>query len=226
MRNLHVTALAIVALLILASISNAAILSEDVAYWYVNGSNLDTKFNPTSDWLDQMTAAGALRVKVQQTVFDAVQTQSMLQRNGDGVHTGYLYAYTVSSLNVGNADDPADWGITRFSADWAPAPLYVTTSRQTLPDWVVDTSTTKPAWKWTSATNPGIMPGESVGGFWAVSNISVDGRVSANVVHIGPFGPGTLTGETTGPVIPDAPTFVSLAAGLMGLGLTRRLRRK
>jgi hypothetical protein len=227
-RNLYLTGLAVVALLAAtACASNAGILSEDAAYWYINGSQLDTVFNPTTDWLSQMTAAGPLRVRVQQTVYDAAQTLSMLQRNDDGdTNPGYLYAYTASNLNVGNSADPADWGITNFNANWTPTPLYVTTSRQTPTDWAVDTSTTKPAWQWTSAAEPGIMPGESVGGFWAVSNISVDGRLNANVVHVGPLGRETLTGKTAGPLVPDPPTFLSLAAGLMGLGLTRRLRRK
>lgn len=227
MRNIFLTSLAVAALFMTASVSHAAILSEDIAYWYINGTNLDTSFNPSAEWLSQMK--DTLVVKVQQTVYDQAQTLSLLNRNhsGDGTsHPGFLYAYTVSNLNLGDSNDMADMGITNFAAAWTPTPLFVTTSAQTPILWQVDTSSsTKPAWKWTSATIPGILPGESVGGFWAVSNISVDGHINANAVHVGPLGRETLTGKTTGP-LPDAPSILSLATGLLGLGLTRKRRGK
>ena len=208
MKNLYLTGLTVAALLMAVSVSHAAVLSEDVTYWYVNDIRV---------------------VKVQQTVYDQAETLAILQGNGNtNAPAGFLYAYSVSNLNVGNPANAADLGITEFAVNWATAPTYVTTSSQTLPQWQWDTASgAQPAWKWTGAPIRGITPGETVGGFWAVSNIGVDGTVNASVGHtIDPFSHETLTGKTTGPFVPDPPTFMTLAAGLLGMGLTRRFRRK
>lgn len=225
MRSLYLTGLAAIVLLVATSVSFAGVIHEDFAYWYTDSGQTQTIFNPSTDWLNQNV--GKLLIKVQQTVYDEASTTALLQENGDGTRSGFLYAYSVTNLYVGTPGDTSDKGITRFNVNWTPAPLYVTTDKQqTLPNWVVDTSVTQPAWKWTSAISPGIKPGRTVGGFWAVSNVGVDGVVNAGALHVGPNGEETFNGKTTGPMVPDAPTFLSLATGLMGLGLTRRLRRK
>lgn len=208
------------------SVLQASILSEEEAYWYIGTTGIETKFNPDGDWLSAMAAAGTLRVRVQQTVYDQAQSAAMLLRNGDGNRTGYLYVYSISNLRVGDPLDAEDWGITQFSANWAVAPDYITTSRQTLPDWKVDTSGNPPAWKWISTEWPGLLPGETVGGLWALSSIARTTDANAEAVYAGSGDPETLTGIVRGPYVPNAPTVLSLVTGIMGLGLTRRLRRK
>ena len=223
MRSLYLIGLAVVVLLTMASASYASVIHEDIAYWYQDGSSILTLFNPSTDWLNQNT--GRLLVKVQQTVYDEAQSRTILYRNGNGLVNGFLYAYSVTNLNVGDAMDLADMGITKFAIDWAVAPTFVTTSKQTLPGWVVD-SPAQPSWKWTSTVDPGILPGDTVGGLWAVSNIGVDGVTNAHATHVGPLDPHYLTGKTTGPqLVPDAPSFASLAAGLIGFGAWRRRRK-
>ena len=225
MRNLCLIGLAMIVLLAAASGSYADVIHEDVAYWYMDNDGIGTRteFNPNWLWLEQNT--NKLLVKVQQTVYDKAQSSTILYRNGNGVVDGFLYAYSVTNLNVGDPTDLADMGITNFAVDWSVAPTLVTTSKQTLPSWVVD-SPTQPSWKWTSTVDPGILPGETVGGLWAVSNTGFDGYVTAYANHGGSLNPSRLGGLTTGPIVPDAPTFISLAGGLMGLGLVRRFRRK
>lgn len=227
MTKLYLIGLAVVVLLAMACASYASLLHEDVAYWYRDGDQILTQFDPTAQWLESWIPTGHVLLKVQQTVYDDVSTLSILKRNGNGTnHPGYLYAYSITNLNLGNPDDLADMGITNFAVNWDTAPTFVTVSRATLPGWAADTSVaTGPAWKWTGAVDPGVMPGETVGGFWAVSNVSVDGQVNAGAVHVGGLGAETLNGRTSGP-IPDAPTWLALVSGLAGLGLTRRLRRK
>lgn len=225
MRSLYLTGLVIVVLLTAVSVSYAGVLHEDVAYWYTNGSQTLTEFNPNTDWLN--LNVDRLLVKVQQTVYDQASTKTILFRNGNGQVNGYLYAYSVTNLNVGDASDLEDIGITKFAVGWTTAPILVTTAKQIVPGWVVDTAP-QPSWKWTNAVDPGILAGDTVGGFWAVSNTGEDGYIDAHATHVGPLGPHDITGRTTGPkdpIVPDAPTFLSLAAGLIGMGLTK-LRRK
>jgi hypothetical protein len=226
LKTLRIVGLVAIAIVLSTSVLQASILSEEEAYWYVGESGLETKFNPDGNWLSEMAAAGALRVRVQQTIYDQAQSAAMLLRNGDGEHTGYLYVYSISNLRVGNPLDNEDWGITQFSANWAVAPDYITTSRQTLPDWIVDTSGNPPSWKWISTEWPGLLPGETVGGLWALSSIAKTTDAGAEAVYAGSTDPEVLTGIVRGPYVPNAPTVLSLITGFMGLGLTRRLRRK
>lgn len=223
MRNLYLIGLAVIVLSTAASVSYASVLHEDVAYWYKDGNSILTQFNPSTDWLNQNTSR--LLVMVQQTVYDVAQSKTILYRNGNGMIDGYLHSYSVTNLNVGDAMDLADMGLTTFAIDWQVAPTLVTTSRQTVPGWAVD-SPTRPSWKWTSAVDPGILAGDTVGGFYAVSSVDNDGIVTAHTTHVGPLDPHNLTGQTTGPQLaPDAPSFLSLAAGLLGLGVWKRRRK-
>lgn len=203
----------------------AGMLHEDVAYWYLDGGRLLTIFNPSTDWLEENISTGRVLVKVQQTVYDPVSALSILARNGDGTdHVGCLYSYTVTNLNVGDLDDPADVGITAFIVDWSVAPVYVTIARHAPVGWVVDTeSPSQPAWKWTG-TMPGLLPGNTVGGFWAVATIGTDRVVDATAAHSIGRDSEMLRGKTTGP-IPEAPAILALATGIVGIGVVASIRR-
>lgn len=218
------TTLVVAVLMAAVSVSFAGVLYEDVAYWYTDNGAIKTIFNPTSDVLNPLVSAGRVMVKVQETVYDPVFTQAMLVRNGDGAKTGYLYAYSITNINCGNPADLSDLGLTAFKPEWNIAPIYVTLSKQTPIGWEVDTSTASPSWKW-AKTDPGLLPGETVGGFWAVSSVGVDGQIDGHVIHVGGLGNETFNGRTTGPV-PDPPSILALMTGFIGLAGLKSLRRK
>lgn len=227
MNKLHRIGLMAAVFVVFTSALHAGIISVETAYWYLGEQGLATKINPDSDWLVQMAAEGTLRVRVHQTVYDPAESSAMLLRNGDGQRTGYLYVYAVSNLNTGDSTDLSDWGITNFSANWSVAPIYVTTSRQTMPDWIVDQSANAPAWKWQNTQFPGILPGETVGGLWALTNVATTAETDASATHRVVSDEETLTGTVRGPyIVPDAPSVLALASGFIGLGLTRRFRRR
>ena len=225
MKNTCLICLLAAALMVACIPACAGMLHEDVAYWYRDGDRLLTVFNPSTDWLGENIPIGRVLVKVQQTVYDPVSAISILARNGDGTdHVGCLYSYTVTNLNVGNLDDPADMGITAFAVDWSVAPLYVTVARHAPIGWVVDTeSPSQPAWKWTGTT-PGLLPGSTVGGFWAVTSIGAERVVDATAVHVVECNSEALRGRTTGPV-PEAPAILALATGIIGIGVGASTRR-
>lgn len=220
MRNIRLGTLTAFILILATSVSFAGVIHEDIAYWWMDNQTLQTIFNPSTSWLNGHL--DSIQVKVQQTVYDANYTSAILTRSGITNVTGYLYAYTVSNLNCGDIADLTDMGLTSFKVNWSVAPTYVTVSPQTPAGWVADTSVSVPAWKWTGAA-AGILPGESVGGFWAVSNVNTDGEVAATAVHVGESGTD-LVGKTTGPV-PDASSLSVLLTGLAGLGMLK-FRRK
>lgn len=226
MRNVCLMYLMVAALLVAFVPAHAVTLHEDVSYWYEDGDDILTIRNPAPDWLAGNMPTGRVLVRVQQTVYDPVSTFSILKRNGDGEsHPGYLYSYSVTNLNVGDPDDLTDMGITKFAVNWGITPAYVTIARHASLGWAVDDdSPAKPAWKWTG-TGEGILPGNTVGGFWAVANVGTDRWVNASVIHAVGIDLRTLPGETSGPT-PEAPTFLSLAAGIVGLGVVRRTRRR
>ncbi len=221
--SLLIAALALVLLTGVASF--AGVISEDVTYWFKVGDSVDTMMNPSTEWLQQNTAN--LLVKIQQTVYDQATTMAMLNRNNpdEGTnHPGFLYAYSVTNLNVGDLTDLADRGITSFRVEW-PTPYYATVSRQTPFGWEVDTSVSSgPSWKWTPV-DPGLLPGDTVGGFWAVSNVGEDGVCNSAVVHLAGLGARDIYGRTTGPC-PEPGAYMSLLAGMGGFGLMVRMRRK
>lgn len=222
MRVLRQIAVVVALVLLVASASCAGLIHEDVTYWYNGAKGPDSIQNPNTAWLEANMSA--LVIKIQQSVYDQASSAAMLAANGDPAQSGYLFAYSVTNLSLG---DPAGPGITRVQVDWASQYLvYATVSHgQTLSGWEVDTGAgSAPAWKWTS-TGPGITPGQTVGGFWAISNVGVDGECNSRVLLGGLGEPQGFAGKTTGPC-PEPATFVSLFAGITGLGLMRRLRRK
>lgn len=223
MRKFFLVGFTIVILLLSASISEASLLQQCTAYWYRNGDQIVTQFNPSTEWLNDMIPTGQILMSVQQAVYDPVSTFSILKRNGDGTsHTGFLYAYSITNFSMGDSDIENDMGLTEFKVDWTPAPVYVTVARSSLPDWVVDTTVSdRPAWKWMGNLTPGVRPGETVGGFWAVSNVSVSGELQATTL----CGLDAFAGRTVGPV-PEPASFATLVMGIVGLGLKKRLRGK
>lgn len=227
MRNARLIVITVILILLATTASQALILHEDNTYWYKDGNNVATILNPDQTWLNTMVPTDRLLVKIEETVYDRPESLEILQGNRDvNAPTGFLYAYSISNLGIGVANNPADKGITQFSVSWAVQPTYVTTNKdQMRPEWVVDdTSVTKPAWKWTSTVDRGITKGMTLGGFWAISNISEDGECRAEV-YSDPFGGAPWMGKTTGPC-PEPGSIVSLFAGIAGLGLTVKLRRK
>lgn len=203
--------------------AHAAIIGEDIAYWYqlADTSPVQTVFNPSLQWLTDNR--DFLLIKIQQTVYDPVQCAEILTRDGQNVVNGYLYAYSVSNLNWNE-------GITSFSVNWAVQPLLVTKSSRTTPSfWSVNGGVTYPEWVSTPSNIPGIAPGETVGGFWAVSDIGNDqvgvGAVVGSITT--PLGTSSyMLGETSGPMVPDPASILTLAMGMAGFGLTRVLRRR
>lgn len=203
--------------------AHAAVISEDIAYWYTTteDSALLSIFNPDADWLQ--ANLGNLIIKVQQTVYDPVQTEQILSRDGQKAGTtGYLYAYSVTNLNW-------EEGLTGFRVEWPIESLFTTVSNRVTPlGWSVNTSAATPEWSYNPATTYGIAPGETVGGFWAVAATGEDrvGSAGAASLAIGPNDiPYWLIGQTTVPV-PDPAPIATMLVGLSGLGLTRLLRRR
>lgn len=223
MRYLLLCVVVAIVLLLSASFSQASLLHQDTAYWYRDGDQIITQLNPSTEWLNQMIPTGRVILNIQQSIYDQVSTMSILRRNGNLTsYSGYLYAYSVTNLCAGGLDEVNDIGITSFAVDWAPEPVFVTASRQIMPNWTVDDSHFKPAWKWAGSLSPGIRPGETVGGYWAVSSVLYNSDIWASAACISALGQETLTGKIVS--VPEPATLVALVAGLMGLGFTRRPR--
>ena len=206
----------------------AGVLSEDVAYWYLELGAPSTVFNPGTEWLDEWIPTGDVLLKVQQTVYDEEYCNGLLDRNwpgeGDVDYEGYLYAYSVTNINWG---DPATSnGVVRFMVDWMVTPQLVTTSRVQTPDgWAVDGSIDDPTWIWTDANEPGLLPGQTVGGFWAVGPVGPDTIVDGWAELENPPSPEMIWGKTTGPVA-EPMSLAVLLGGTAALGLRRiRLRK-
>ena len=225
MRNARLIVITVILILLATTASYAGTISEDVTYWFKTTNGTDSIMNPSTDWL-RLNDANLL-VKVQQTVSDQATTLASLNRLSpdEGTnHPGYLYAYSVTNLGVGDPANLADMGITSFHVDWRTS-YYATVSHQTPSGWVVDSSVPGgPTWKWTPV-DPGLLPNETAGGFWAVSNVGVDGECTSKIIHLAGLGSTDIYGRTTGPC-PEPGSIVSLFAGIAGLGLTVKLRRK
>mgnify|MGYP005840908873 CR=1 FL=1 len=207
---------------------SAAVISEDVSYWYrADDGSLLTEFNPAAEWLS--TNLPRLLIKVQQTVYDVASCNAILERAGqkDKEYIGYLYSYTVTNLDWGDLADPTERGLTKFTVNWGSvAPQKVTVSAQTPAKWIVDTSVTDPAWVWNDPVLAGLLTGESVGGLLAVGPVAPDGVVTAVADRSGPDSIALqLVGQTTGPVT-DPASIVTLMSGIVGLAATRLRRRK
>lgn len=206
---------------------DSGVVSEDVSYWYMDNDTVQTIFNPSTQWLDEWIPTGAVLLKVQQTVYDEVYCAALLglQGEADPNNPGYLYAYSVTNINWGN---PFYSGLSRFEVYWDIEPLLVTTSaRQTPAGWQADDSAGYPAWDWTLLPNtPGLLPGETVGGLWAVAPAGPDDVVDAGAQMVIGDCIVPIMGQTTGPVVPAPASVVTLLTGLAGLGAMRIRKRK
>lgn len=224
----------VVSAICMVGVSSAAVISEDVAFWYQIGSGpVLTQFNPSTDWLGEN--ANSLLVKVQQTVYDQTSTALILTANGDDPNTfqgGFLYAYSVTNIDWRQAVESN--GIQAFGVNWGPSvPLLVTTDqRQLSPYWLPEydppgseAPMVGPAWLWRpSQPISGLLPGETVGGFWAVAQTGedgiLDGVMATGEIDVEPI---LLWGKTTGPV-PEPSGIIALACGLGGIGVIWRRR--
>lgn len=212
----------VAALMAFGAVAQAAVISEDVSYWYwLQDQSIATVFNPDSVWLQ--ANLGYLIIKVQQTVYDLEQSAQILERDGQTPPAaGYLYAYSVTNLNW-------DDGLTGFKVDWGVESLFTTVSKRVTPSgWNVNLLSSTPDWYYSPTSDYGIAPGETVGGFWALASTGEDRVVSASAASITAGGievPYWIAGQTTGPV-PDPAPITTMLMGLSGLGLTRLLRRR
>lgn len=107
----------------------------------------------------------------------------------------------------------------RGSARLGVRPTYVEAGRnQMSPYRVADrASANNPNREWTHGIDRGITRGLKPGGVWTTSNSTADGQYKP---FLNAFGTGVPN------VVPEPGAFVSLFAGIAGLGLTRMLRRK
>lgn len=232
------TALAFFAAALLLSAvagAQAGAISEDVAYWFwQENQTVGTIFNPDSAWLSANLSRVIL--KVQQTVYDIESTALILAANGDEPPAGgYLYAYSVT--NIGWFESFASGGLTAFAVDWGFQPLMVTVDRKQQPTGAWTPSymflnysppdVSGPGWTANIAGGgSGILPGSTVGGFWAVAPTGQD-RVVMAAGATGDFltqEGWRLVGHTTGPV-PEPVGLLTLSMGAAALALRKKLAR-
>lgn len=215
--------------------AHAGAISEDVAYWYwLEDQSIGTIFNPDSSWLSANLSRVAL--KVQQTVYDIESTALILTANGDQPPAeGFLYAYSVT--NIGWFDSFAGGGLTAFVVDWGFVPMLVTVDHKQQPAgaWTPGyvflnyspPDVSGPGWTANVAGGgSGILPGSTVGGFWAVAPTGED-RVVGAAGATGDYlsqEAWQLIGQTTGPV-PEPIGMLTLAMGAGALALRRKFAR-
>ena len=208
--------------------ANAGAISEDVAYWYwLEDQSIGTIFNPDSGWLSANLSRVVL--KVQQTVYDIESTALILTANGDQPPAeGFLYAYSVT--NIGWFDSFAGGGLTAFAmlvtvdhkqqpaGAWTPGHVFLNYSPPDVngPGWLANVA----------GGGSGILPGSTVGGFWAVAPTGED-RVVGAAGATGDYltqEAWQLIGQTTGPV-PEPVGLLTLAMGAGALAIRRKIAR-
>jgi hypothetical protein len=167
------------------------VISEDVTYW---------------------TVGNDLLAKVQQTVYDQSWTEVLksLQIIPQDT-TGFLYSYTVTNLGVWDKINLC--GIKTFEINWGFKPKVVNYASD-IP-WTFTATDTGPKWTWTGGSY-GLIPGRTAEGLWVFADTGKDEWKQASVIG-GANGSIVVTGETTGPVVPEPGTMASLLAGVAGL---------
>lgn len=207
------------------------VISEDVMYWYHDAET--QKVSWTMNW-SEIQGNDVPLVKVQQTVYNQEYTALLKEWHTIPVELdGYLYAYSVSNLNVlERIPDPGkpgmfiNSGIKEFHVNWALPAITVTTSVETPDTWDPFYLSTGPTWMY-RGNGPGMLPGETIGGFWAFADTGNDGLTPARI-KAGTNGSIEFWGMTTGPaVLPEPGGVAVLLSGMAGmLGYVVKTRRK
>jgi hypothetical protein len=205
-------------------------MSEDVIYWYHDAEMQRVSW--TMNW-NVIQGNDVPLVKVQQTVYN--QEYTALLKEWQMIPTdvnGYLYAYSVSNLNVlERVPDPGkpgtfiSSGIKEFHVNWAVSAVKVTTSPETPATWNASSLLSSPTWTY-QGSGSGMLPGETVGGFWAFASTGNDGLTPA-VIKAGANSSIEIQGMTTGPIVPEPGGIAVLLSGMAGMfGYVIKTRRK
>ena len=217
---------AIVVLLLfgVVSVSNAGVLSYDIAYWCWSDSahtNMTTKFNTKPDDLN------SIALIVHQVVYDDQTSRTKLVQNGEnpdslGITPLYLYSYSV--YNISWLEDTG-LGLTQFMVDWnAPSRLITKVNSRMMQDWIASNDGNSLKWTWT-ADNIGLRAGGGIGGFWAVASSCESDPTNASVKS----GDGDVINEgisVMGPgLVPEPASLIALLIGIIGLSQKRLFRR-
>lgn len=207
----------------------AGVLSDHICYWVRMGDgSVETVINPdTADWTWLRQNWSSVLLRVQQTVYDSESTSVLLAKSDyTAPEDSCLFSYSVS--NIGWFDSIDNGGMKSFAVEWDFMPVMVLTSAwQTPAGWTASSSETGPVWTWTPPVGeqdaPGLLPGSSVGGFWALASTGETCVVDCCASTSEGNGEIVILGKTIAPVPEPAGVF-ALAVGLVGLIMRRRIK--
>ena len=216
-------ALVVLLLFGVISVSNAGVLSYDIAYWCWSDSahtNLTTIFNTKPDDLNSIVLI------VHQVVYDAQSSRTKLLQNGENLDSfgaAPLYLYSYSVFNISWLEDTGS-GLTQLITDWnAPCALVTRVNSRMMQDWSASKIGNSLRWTW-NADNIGLRTGSGISGFWAVATSCESMPTNANVYS----GDGVVIDEgisVMGPV-PEPASLIALLVGIIGLSQRKLYRRR
>lgn len=222
--------IAVVIVLAAMPVQAAGVLSDYICYWVRTGDgSIDTIVNPdTADWTWLRQNWSSVILRVQQTVYDPESTATLLATSDLTAPEGsFLFSYSVSS--IGWFDSISTGGLKSFAVDWGFMPVMTAKSKWHTPaNWTASSSESGPVWTWVPPVEdpdaPGLLPGSSVGGFWALANTG-DTCVTDCSVTSGeePGGELVLFGKSIAPV-PEPAGVLALVVGFVGLVFKKRGR--